>query len=161
MSLFNSKFQARKNMRIEDVQWMRLNTHTDERGKLTAIETDVDVSFDIKRVFYVHDVNEASIRGGHAHRETDQFAVAVSGTVRIVVSDGVNARKIILNNPSAGVLLPRMTWTSLTDFSPGAVCLVLASTRYDISASIRNWADYLLERKLPRVAEFTDGPETF
>ena len=146
-------------MRIDDVQWVRLSTHADARGELTAIEDDKDVSFDIKRVFYMHDVTAGSIRGGHAHRETDQFAVAVSGTVRIVVSDGVDSKQIILDTPSAGVLLPRMTWTCLTDFSPGAVCLVLASTQYDRSASIRNWADYLLERKLPTVAEFTGGPE--
>ena len=144
-------------MKIQDIKWMLLDTHTDSRGKLTAIEGNKDVFFNIKRVFYISDVSEGSARGGHAHVDTDQLAIAVTGTVRIVVSDGTDSSEVILDSPSAGILLPRMTWTCLTDFSPGAVCLVLASTNYDKSLSIRNWESYLEKRKLPKIAEFTSG----
>lgn len=145
-------------MKIGDVRWIQLGTNADSRGNLTAIEAGADVPFDIKRIFYMHDVANGSVRGGHAHRDTDQFAVAVSGSIRIIVSDGSVSRKIILDTPSAGILLPRMTWTRLTDFSPGAVCLVLASTHYERSLSIRDWVSYLAERRLPTVDEFSDGP---
>lgn len=145
-------------MRISDVRWLGLGTHADSRGSLTAVEGCTDIPFEIKRVFYMHDVVPGAARGGHAHRETDQFAVAVSGSVRIVVSDGKDAREVILDTPSAGVLLPRMTWTCLTDFSPGAVCVVLASTHYDRSKSIRTWGEYLAERGVPLIEEFAGGP---
>lgn len=145
-------------MKMADVQWVRLGTHVDMRGSLTAIEGCTDVPFDIKRVFYMHDVVQGSVRGGHAHRETDQIAIAVHGNLRIVASDGIDSREIILDTPSTGIFLPKMTWTCLTDFSPGAVCLVLASTHYDRSMSIRDWASYLTERKLPQIEEFAGGP---
>ena len=145
-------------MNLNDVRLIRLNTNEDPRGKLTAIEGNNDVSFEIKRIFYISDVTEGVVRGGHAHRETEQLALAVSGTVRILVSDGTDSRQVILDDPSTGLLLPRMTWTSLTDFSQGAVCLVLASTHYDRSRSLRDWDSYLEARKLPKIAEFTGGP---
>ena len=145
-------------MNLNDVRLIRLNTNEDPRGKLTAIEGNNDVSFEIKRIFYISDVTEGVVRGGHAHRETDQLALAVSGTVRILVSDGTDSRQVILDDSSTGLLLPRMTWTSLTDFSQGAVCLVLASTHYDRSRSLRDWDSYLEARKLPKIAEFTGGP---
>ena len=35
-----------------------------------------------------------------------------------------------------------MTWVDLTDFSNGAVCLVLASAEYDENDYIRNRAEF-------------------
>ena len=46
-----------------------------------------------------------------------------------------------------GLYIPRMIFINLFDFSSGAVCLVLASTRYDIKKSIRNIDDYMIAIK--------------
>lgn len=144
-------------MKIEDVVWKKLRYVPDERGCLTAIEAGEDIPFDIKRVFYMHDVARGADRGGHAHRDTDQCAVAVHGSLKILVSDGRESRVLLLDHPGWGVFLPRMTWTTLTDFSEGAVCLVLASSHYDRTKSIRTWPAYLAERKLPVCPEFKSG----
>lgn len=144
-------------MKISDVSWIKLNRICDPRGCLTAIEGAKDISFDIKRVFYLHDVAKDAERGGHAHRGTDQVAIAVHGSLKILVSDGMESRIVILDSPSWGITLPRMTWTSLFEFSEGAVCLVLSSTHYDRSKSIRTWSEYLLERGIPERQEPKDG----
>ena len=115
------------------------------------------VPFEIKRVFYMHDVAQEADRGGHAHRDTDQFAVAVHGSLKIVVSDGSESRLVILDDPAWGITLPRMIWTRLMDFSDGAVCLVLANTHYDSSKSIRTWPEYLAERRVPECQEVMTG----
>lgn len=145
-------------MNISDITWINLNSVCDDRGCLTAIEGGMLIPFEIKRVFYMHDVIQGADRGGHAHRDTDQFAVAVHGSLRIIVSDGMEFRSVILDNPGWGIVLPRMTWTSLVDFSDGAVCMVLASTHYDRSKSIRNWPEYLTERGVPHCPEIKTGP---
>ena len=41
-----------------------------------------------------------------------------------------------MEDPSVGLLIPGMIWHELSDFSPDAVCVVLASHTY-------NRADYL------------------
>lgn len=145
-------------MNIADVTWRKLQSVRDDRGCLTAIEGGQAVPFEVKRVFYMHDVAEGADRGGHAHRDTDQFAVAVHGSLKIVVSNGYESRAVILDSPEWGITLPRMTWTRLMDFSEGAVCLVLASTHYDRSKSIRSWPEYLAERGAPECQEVTTGP---
>ena len=144
-------------MKIEDVVLLKNNCNTDERGSLTVIEGGYDIPFDIKRAFYIHDVVDD--RGGHTHLETDQFAIAVHGKLKILVSDGKESRVVILDSAEYGVYLPRMTWTKLMDFSADAVCLVLSSTHYDMDKSIRTWEGYLAHRNIPEQSEFETGLE--
>ncbi|MDA7679711.1 FdtA/QdtA family cupin domain-containing protein [bacterium] len=131
-----------------DIRWVKLHSVKDDRGCLTAIEGAKDVPFDIQRVFYMHDVVPGSNRGGHAHRDTDQLAVAVHGSMKLTLSDGETSVSIVLDDPAWGVTLPCMTWTRLYDFTDGGVCMVLASTQYQMRMSIRDWPSYLEARGL-------------
>jgi len=121
----------------------------DDRGRLTAVEGNVHLPFQVARVFYVHQVKEGVPRGGHAHRDTDQVIAAATGELMLAVSDGLDWRRFDLNDPARGIYVPRMLWIDLLDFSQGAVCLVFASTVYDRSKSLRTWGDYLAARALP------------
>jgi hypothetical protein len=116
-------------LNLENVKWIRVNTHVDERGSLSAVESHAGVPFEIKRIFYMHNIVAGEDRGGHAHQETDQYAIALHGSMK--------------------VFLPKLTWTDLYDFSDDAVCLVLASTHYDRSKSLRTWTEYLKARNFP------------
>ena len=136
-------------MNIENVKWIQVSTHDDERGSLSAIESNVTIPFNIKRIFYMHHIAAGADRGGHAHLETDQFAIALHGSMKIQVSDGASSKVFLLDNPSWGIYLPKLTWTDLYDFSDNAVCLALASTHYDRSKSLRTWVEYLKARNLP------------
>ena len=126
---------------LQGVRWLELPSATDARGVLTAIEGGKDIPFEVRRVFYMHHV--VTDRGGHAHRDTDQVAIAAAGTHRIDVSDGERSATFEMTAPTRGLFIPRMTFTRLDDFSAGAVCLVLANTHYDTARSIRTWEDYL------------------
>ncbi len=125
----------------QGVCWVELPSAADERGVLTSIESGQSIPFEIRRVFYMHHV--VADRGGHAHRDTDQVVIAVAGSHRLEVSDGAHSATFEMTDPTRGLYIPRMTYTRLHDFSPGAVCLVLASTHYDRSRSIRTREDYL------------------
>ena len=126
---------------IPGVRWVELPSRVDERGVLTSVEGAMDVPFEIKRVFYMHHI--ITDRGGHAHADTDQVVIAAAGLFKMDLSDGTNTQTYVLGDPTRGVYTPRMVFIRLYDFSPGAVCLVLASTHYDISKSLRSWEDYL------------------
>jgi dTDP-4-dehydrorhamnose 3,5-epimerase-like enzyme len=126
---------------VSDIRWINLPSVKDQRGILTSIESDYDIPFDLKRIFYIHHV--ISDRGGHAHTDTDQVVTAISGSLQIELFDGVNKISFKMDDPSRGLYIPRMIFINLFDFSSDAVCLVLASTRYDIKKSIRNIDDYM------------------
>ncbi len=126
---------------LQEVRWIDLPSVDDPRGTLTAAESQLDVPFDIQRVFFMHHVTAS--RGGHAHRDTDQVVIAVAGRFKVELFDGEDSASYVLDRPNRGLYVPRMVLVDLDRFSPDAVCLVLASTHYDMSRSLRTRADFL------------------
>lgn len=126
-----------------------LKTNKDPRGCLTSVEELQDVPIDIKRIFYMHHVTED--RGGHAHIDTDQIVIPISGTFKIKLFDGKESKVFDMVDCTKGLYIPRLTFTDLYDFSPDAVCLVLANTHYDMGKSLRSmdtYMNYLKENNL-------------
>ena len=110
----------------------------DERGFLAVIEKNT-IPFAIKRVYYLYDVPSDSYRGGHAHKEQQSVIIALSGSFEVLVDDGKSTKRIMLNKPNQGLIMPTQIWREIDNFSSGAVCLVLASTEYDEAEYIRDY----------------------
>lgn len=118
-----------------------------EGGNITPIQGNVNIPFDIKRVFYSYDIPGGEARGAHAHKECHQFLVAASGAYEVLLDDGVNKRTVLLNRPFYGLHVPPGIWASEQAFSSGSICLVLASHGYEEADYIRDYDDYLEYRK--------------
>lgn len=117
--------------------------HSDRQGNLSVVENGLTVPFAVKRAFYLYDVPGGESRGGHAHKELYQFMVAASGSFTVTLDDGIIKRSFLLNRPYQGLLVKPGIWSSLEDFSSGAVCLVLASEVYDEADYIRDYDEFL------------------
>lgn len=126
---------------LDEARWIDLPSNQDERGVLTSIEGDGDAPFPIKRIFYMHHV--IADRGGHAHMDTDQVVVAVAGSFDMELSDGKSSVTFHLDDPTRGVYVPRMLFINISGMTEDTVCLVLASTHYDMSRSLRSHDAYL------------------
>ncbi len=121
--------------------------HSNRKGDISVVENGDTIPFDVKRVYYLYDVPGGVERGGHAHRDLQQFIVAVSGCFTITLDDGQDKRSFTLNRPYQGLYIPSGIWRHLDDFSSGSVCLVLASEKYDENDYIRDYNDFLKFRK--------------
>lgn len=126
---------------LEKVRWIQFSSNIDKRGVLTAAESERDIPFAVKRIFYVHNV--VTDRGGHAHKETDQVIVGICGSFDLVISDGSTEKVYKMNDPKKGLYVPRMLFIEIKNCTSDTVCLVLASTHYDMNKSIRSWLEYL------------------
>ncbi len=115
----------------------------DPRGSLTFVESGVHVPFDIARVFYLYDVPGGAERGAHGLKTCQQFVIAMSGSFDVVLNDGLNEEVVRLDRSFFGLLIPAMIWRDLKNFSSGAVCLVLASEKYDEGGYYRDWQEFL------------------
>lgn len=132
-------------MSLTDCRFIDLPKFSDPRGNLTFVEGNEHIPFDIKRVYYLYDVPGGSDRGAHAHRNLEQFIVAMSGSFDVVLHDGDRERRFHLNRSYYGLYVCPMMWRYLDNFSSGAVCMVLASTRYDEGDYIRDYQQFLNE----------------
>ncbi|EOW6722052.1 FdtA/QdtA family cupin domain-containing protein [Cronobacter dublinensis] len=128
-----------------NIQIIPLQKHGDARGSLIALEEQKNVPFSIKRVYYMFDTQEGVRRGFHAHRQLMQLAVAVRGSCKFLLDDGVSQEVISLDDPSQGLLIEKMVWHEMFDYSDDCVLMVLADDLYDESDYIR---DYSLFKKI-------------
>jgi dTDP-4-dehydrorhamnose 3,5-epimerase-like enzyme len=72
---------------VHECQLMDIRRYSDTRGYLSVIENDLDIPFDIKRIYYLYMVPEVA-RGAHAHKELQQLLIATSGSVDVIMDDG-------------------------------------------------------------------------
>ena len=66
----------------------------DPRGNLSVIEKEV-VPFEIKRVYYLYDVPAGAERGGHSHKEQQEFLIALSGSFDVILNEKSPSLSII------------------------------------------------------------------
>jgi hypothetical protein len=135
-------------MPLNDCRIIELPKITDPRGNLTFVEGDKHIPFNIKRVYYLYDVPGGSDRGEHAHKNLQQFIVAMSGSFDILLNDGERQRRFHLNRSYYGLYICPMMWRSIDNFSSGGVCMVLASERYDEADYIRDFGEFLAALKV-------------
>lgn len=132
--------------KLADCKLITLPKEEDPRGSLTYIYENVQVPFDIRRVFYIYDVPSGKDRGAHAHRECWQFIIAASGALEVYLNDGVEEKVVTLNRPYQGLLVPPSIWAHEQEFTTGALCLVLASHDYRAEDYIRDFETFLQYR---------------
>ena len=126
---------------LDEVRWIEFPSFHDDRGCLTSIEEQTDIPISLKRIFYMHKIT--TDRGGHAHKDTDQVVIAISGEFKIKLFDGLKWEEYEMNNATKGLYIPRMVFVELESFTQDAVCLVLANTHYDMKMSLRTRQEYL------------------
>ena len=131
-----------QNQKIDTVQIIEIPKITDPRGNLAVIEKEV-LPYGIRRVYYLFDVPSNAARGGHAHKEQQEFLIALSGSFTVTLDDGNHKKEVLLNKPDKGLLIPTGIWRELTDFSSGAICLVVSSGEFDEEDYIREYKDFV------------------
>lgn len=125
------------------IQFKRIRNRA---GNITSLENHVDIPFSVKRVYYLYDVPSGETRGGHAHKSLEQIIFAVSGSFDITIDDARTKKSVQLNRPDFGLYLRPGIWRELSNFSSGAVCLVLASDKFQEADYIRDYNNFLTAR---------------
>jgi hypothetical protein len=124
---------------------IKLEEHRDEVGCIYVVEATRHIPFDVKRYYSISDVPEGADRGSHAHRRLEQLIIAASGSFDITLDDGFERRRHRLSDPGVGLYIGPMIWRDLTNFSSGAIAVVLASRHYEESDYYRDYEEFLLD----------------
>lgn len=127
---------------VDECRFIDLPKIADQRGNLTFVESGNHIPFQTRRIYYLYDVPGGSVRGSHAHKGLEQLIIAMSGSFDVILDDGRKTKRFTLNRSYYGLYVCPMMWRTLDNFSSGAVCLVMASQRYDEDDYIRDYGTF-------------------
>lgn len=128
---------------IAGVSILELPKILDDRGNLSFLEGSQHIPFEIKRSYWIYDVPGGSSRGGHAFINQDEFIIALSGSFDVTVSDGKSDQKFSLNRSYYGLLIPKMVWRQMNNFSTNSLALVVSNTLFDPNDYIYDKSTFL------------------
>lgn len=126
-----------------------MSKHDDNRGMMCVGEVGKQIPFEIKRIFYdYNNISSLEHRGGHANINSRFVFICVSGCCTIVVDDGFERKEFVLNDPSSALFVNNMVWKEMYDFSADSVLLVLSDCFYNPDEYIKDFNDYLKNRRI-------------
>lgn len=106
---------------------------------LIFAEHPTHIPFPIRRIYYILNANTTFSRGFHAHFKTRQALFCLSGSIKIVLKDGLRKNTVILDRPDRGLFIDKMIWHEMYDFKKNTVILVLASRKFNSKDYIRDY----------------------
>ena len=111
-------------------------------GYIAIAEFAKSLPFPVLRTFWTYYTPESVVRGRHAHHQTEQVLVAVSGRILVNTESRTgDVQTFVLEKPFHGVYIPPDCWHTM-QYSHNAVQLVFASTEYDEADYIRDYQEF-------------------
>ena len=126
----------------EEPRIVQLPKIPDKRGNLTFFENSKQIPFEIARVYWIYDVPGGETRGSHAYKEQQEFIVALSGSLDVVLHNGREELKFSLNRSYYGLYIPKMYWRRLENFSTNSLALNVSDRAYDAMDYIRDFEEF-------------------
>ena len=114
--------------------------HIDHRGVLSIIEFEGLIPFVPKRLFYVQ--NPSGKRGEHAHKTTIEMIFMLSGEMTVMLENARGTTTTRLVNNNRCLLVPKLTWIEIFDFSANCMYAVLANEAYNDAGYVRERAHF-------------------
>jgi hypothetical protein len=143
LNLIKGKTLRGKNYTVFDCSILHFPKIHNRSGNITPVQNNIEVPFEIKRVYYLYDVPGGESRGAHGHKVLQQFIIAASGSFDVTLDDGTNKKTVNLNRPYFGLHVYPGMWRDISNFSSGAICLVLASELYNKEDYIRDYKEFI------------------
>ena len=113
-------------------------------GNLVVAEIGKNIPFKVRRFYVINNLfHSTAVRGKHAHKKTEQYIFCLNGKFTLNLDDGKTRQKITMDKPYIGILLGKMLWHSMSNFSKDCVILVFASDYYKESDYIRDYDQFL------------------
>ena len=132
-------------LRTRNCRWIAVPGTADPRGRINFAETGKGLPFAPLRLVWLHGLAPGEWRGRHGHRHTELVLVALGGTCRVHLDDGRTTDEAVLGDPAMALHVGPWVWHELTDFSPDAVVLAIASTLYDEADYLRDYQTFKRE----------------
>ncbi|PZX62272.1 sugar 3,4-ketoisomerase [Hydrotalea sandarakina] len=126
----------------KQVEIISLPKIQDPRGNLSFLQDNHQIPFAIARTYWIYDVPGGEKRGGHAFKTQQEFIIALSGSFEVVLNNGEEEKRWLLNRSYYGLYVPPGWWRSLENFSTNALALIASDKMYDSEDYIRDFSTF-------------------
>lgn len=133
------------------IEWVDFPNLGDSRGSLIVLESNKNIPFEVKRMYYIFDSKMDTPRGFHAHHQLTQIAICLKGSFKMLMDDGNKKEEAVLDRPDRGLVIPPMVWHEMHNISEDCIMLVLADDYYNESDYIRDYDEF------QKLKGFNDG----
>ena len=109
-----------------------IKENKEDDGRLLVVEGQTQtVPFDIKRIFWVRDVDKNAERGNHATKKTNLILIPIFGSCDVLVNDGEKETVYHMDNPKQGLYIEAMLWRTMKNFSSDCVMEAICDSPYE------------------------------
>ena len=123
---------------------VQLNRIGDEKnGFLISIESNINIGFEIERIYYIYNVKKTKTRGFHSHKNLQQLAWCPYGRIEILLDNGTDKDKFILDSPEKALNIGPGIWHEMKWLKSDSILCVAASEHYDENDYIRDYDLFL------------------
>jgi dTDP-3-amino-3,4,6-trideoxy-alpha-D-glucose transaminase len=126
----------------EQPRIVHLQIIPDATGVLGVAEASRHFGFPARRFYFLTDLKEEAVRGGHAHRTLKQCFICLRGAVTIEVEKRGRRSRFRLDHFKTALVLPAGYWRELREFTDDALIAVLASAEYEADDYLRDYAEF-------------------
>lgn len=130
------------NIQIIHFKTIKGSSVSKDSGFLSFFESDLEVPFSIKRVYYIYGTKSGEKRGYHAHKNLKQVIFCPYGKVELYLEDEFGKSRIILDKPNVGVIIDHLVWREIKWIVNNSVLLVACSEHYSEDDYLRDYQDF-------------------
>jgi len=114
-----------------------------DNGSLSIFESNRDIPFVIKRIYFIYKAVKNTLRGFHAHKTLTQLLWCPHGEIKVLVDNGKTKKWILLDSPNKAIIIHPYIWHEMQWVVDDSVLCVAASDYYDESDYIRDYKIFL------------------
>lgn len=130
---------------VKDCILVDIPTFTDERGAISVM--DKELPFEVKRVFWLHHIQEGKDRGAHALLDSSEIMISIHGSFVVDLDDTETKTSIVLDDPRKGLMIRPGIWFRTHSYREDGVSLILASAEYARDKYTYDYEEYLSFRR--------------
>ena len=106
-----------------------------------------NIPFKIKRVFFIRNLKQNSVRGAHAHKKCHQVIFSLNGNINIKLKKNNKVQLFKIKNKETGLFVPKLNWIEIKSLSKKNIIVVFCSEKYNEEDYIRDYNEYLKYEK--------------
>jgi dTDP-4-dehydrorhamnose 3,5-epimerase-like enzyme len=111
------------------------------RGLINIAEKKKHINFNIKRIYYLHNLKVKQRRGFHAHKNLEQLFICIQGSFRFIFFDGYKKKEIFLKESTKAIYVPKLIWREFFSLKKKSILLVICNDVY-------NKKDYIFNKEV-------------